>query len=67
MIKNNTKIQELKAEFIQLQGENEDFDFAPDTDGFIDWLVGKLEEAENDLSNYICDAYERDVRNCSDC
>ena len=50
MAKNNAKIQELKNEFMKLQNENEDFDFAPDRDGFIDWLVGKLEEAENDLS-----------------
>lgn len=67
MTKNNARIQKLKEEFIKLQGENEDFDFAPDTDGFIDWIVGKLEEAETDLSNYIYEARERFSCICSDC
>ena len=42
----SAKIQELKNEFIKLQGD-EDFEFAPDTDGFIDWLAGKLSRAES--------------------
>ena len=46
MTKNNAKIQELKNEFIRLQGENENFDYAPDTDGFIDWLAEKILKIE---------------------
>lgn len=38
MYKNNEKIEELKAEFLKLQ-EDQDFEFALDIDGFIDFLI----------------------------
>lgn len=42
----SAKIQELKNEFLRLQAD-EGFEFAPDTDGFIEWLAGKLSRAES--------------------
>ena len=41
MYKNSEKIDELKAEFEKLQ-ESEDCEFAPDIDGFIDFLAEKI-------------------------
>ena len=38
---NSGKIEELKAEFEKLQ-ESEDCEFAPDIDGFIDFLAEKI-------------------------
>ena len=41
MYKNSEKIHELKAEFEKLQ-KSEDCKFAPDIDGFIDFLAEKI-------------------------
>lgn len=45
MYKNSEKIEELKAEFEKLQ-EDEDYEFAPDIDGFVDFLAEKIIELE---------------------
>ena len=46
--KNSEKIHELKAEFKKLQ-ESEDCKFAPDIDGFIDFLAEKIIRLEKVL------------------
>lgn len=47
MYKNSEKIHELKAEFEKLQ-ESEDCKFAPDIDGFIDFLAEKIIRLEEE-------------------
>ena len=51
------KIQELKNEFLKLQAD-EGFEFASDTDGFIEWLVWRLFDTEYDLKSLRADVAE---------
>ena len=63
MYKNNAKIQELKAEFLKLQ-ENEDFDFAPDNDGFIDWLAATQAATQDELKRLRTSVREHNCDHC---
>lgn len=54
MYKNSEKIEELKAEFEKLQ-EGEDCEFAPDIDGFIDFLAEKIIDLETSNLDYKLD------------
>ena len=47
--KNSEKIDELKTEFEKLQ-QSEDCKFAPDIDGFVDFLAEKIIELEGEVS-----------------
>ena len=48
MYKNSKKIDELKAEFEKLQ-QSEDCEFAPDIDGFIDFLAEEIIRLEEEV------------------
>ena len=48
MYKNSKKIDELKTEFEKLQ-QSEDCKFAPDIDGFIDFLAEKIISLEEEV------------------